>query len=198
MIVFLATINHGTYLPFSRRALHFLGPNRQSCSRAQPNHPEIGSVTSIFGSTAFSMCIWSLLPPSCPNPSSIILSPVHHLLLEASSEPWKLLMARDRTRVGKFQGLGPCSSAHVDCQFWAQRGILGETERNWPLGAAHRVTRGVLVLHISSCHSALDYCQHPGHLLLFLPGSINFPWLLVGSVLEGVCPLRNAAACGLH
>lgn len=26
IIVFLATTNHGTYLPFSRRALHFLGP----------------------------------------------------------------------------------------------------------------------------------------------------------------------------
>lgn len=28
IIVFLATTNHGTYLPFSRRALHFLGPDR--------------------------------------------------------------------------------------------------------------------------------------------------------------------------
>lgn len=81
IIVFLATINHGTYLPFSRRDLHFLRPDRQSCSRAQPNHPEIGSVTELFGSAAFSMCIWSLLPPTCPNLCSregTIPSPVHH------------------------------------------------------------------------------------------------------------------------
>lgn len=47
IIVFLATTNHGTYLPFSSRALPFLGLNRQSCSRAQPNHPEIGSITAL-------------------------------------------------------------------------------------------------------------------------------------------------------
>lgn len=161
--------NQPRYLsPLLPQSFAFPGsPDRQSCSRDQPNHPEIGSVTSIFGSTAFSMCIWSLLLPTCPNPSShesIILSLVHPLLLEASSEPWKFLMARDRTRVGKFQGLGPCSSAHVDCHFLAQRGILGETERKWPLGAAHRVTRSVLVFshfQLSQCPSLLPTPRTP-------------------------------------
>lgn len=41
IIVFLVTTNHGTYLPFSWIALLFLGPNHQSCSRAQPEHPEM-------------------------------------------------------------------------------------------------------------------------------------------------------------
>lgn len=135
IIVFLATTNHGIYLPFSRRALHFLGPDRRSCSRAQPNHPEIGSVTALFASAAFSMCVWSFLPSIRPNPSSpegTVPSPVLHLLLEASSEPWKSLPARDRTRVGKLQGLGPCPCAHLDRQFWAQREIPGDTGRTCP------------------------------------------------------------------
>lgn len=139
---------------------------------------------------------------TCSRHEGIGPNPMHHLLSETSPEPWKLLTARDRTRVGKLTGLGLRSCAHADCQIWGQRGILGESARNWPLRPASRVTWGVVALHadahVCSCRSALDYCRHPGHLLLCFPGTIHFPWLLVGSLLEGVSPRRNAVARGLH